>query len=58
MYSIFMNGIYKKVSGTEAAWAAYNRAVVLKDMLGWDFVALIDGETGEVLIDSTGYVAD
>lgn len=61
MYIISINGSDHNVSGCEAAWEAYQRACEFGQAIGLDLdegaVALVDGETGEVLADSSGYTA-
>lgn len=61
MYIISIDGESYEVSGCEAAWNAYQRGCEFGQAIGLDLdagaVALVDGETGEVLADSSGYTA-
>jgi hypothetical protein len=50
-YFIYIGDKDFKVLGTTVAWDAYERAVNFADLTG-ERVALVDGETGEVLVDS------
>ena len=50
-YFIYIGGKEFKISGITVAWEAYQRAASFADLTG-DTVALVDGETGEVLMDN------
>lgn len=50
-YFIYIGDTDFTVSGTTVAWEAYERAERFGDLVG-QRVCLVDGETGEILIDS------
>lgn len=52
-YFIYINGKDFEVCGCEAAYEAFRKACNFGGMVG-ALVALVDGETGEVLADNEG----
>lgn len=52
-YLIYFGNESYTVSGDEAAWAAYNSARVFAYMVDGGPVVLVNGETGEVIADSS-----
>ena len=50
-YFIYIGDTDFTVSGTTVAWDAYDKAEQFGDLVG-QRVCLVDGETGEILIDS------
>jgi hypothetical protein len=50
-YLIYINGKDFEVCGCEAAYEAFHKACAFGDIIG-AFVALVDGETGEILADN------
>ena len=52
IYFIYIGDKDFKVCGTTVAWEAYERAVNFADLAGGERIALVDGETGEILVDS------
>lgn len=50
-YFIYIGGKEFKISGITVAWEAYERAARFAELTG-DTVSLVDGETGEVLMDN------
>lgn len=49
--------MYLPVSGIQAAWDAYHAALTLAQLTD-SAVALVDGETGEVIEDNEGTLAE
>lgn len=52
-YFIYIGDTDFTVSGTTVAWEAYTKAEEFGNLIG-QRICLVDGETGEILIDSWG----